>query len=173
MPKRKKSSKRRKVPKRKKASRLPLIVFLIIILFSFMSIALINLINFEDYLIANVLEVSGSTIVLGNNCTAIIAQTSPERAHSIEIGIKGIIEQRPNTHDIFAQALKSFNITLEQVTLDNFEEGIYYANLHFKSGNKFLELDVKPSDGIALALRMNSSIYINRTLLEDIGKDIC
>jgi len=173
MPKRKKSSRRRKISKRKRVSRLPLIVFLIIILFSFLSIALVNLINFEDYLIANVLEVSGNTIILGNNCTAIVAQTSPERAHSIEIGKKGIIEQRPNTHDIFAQTLKSFNITLEQVTIDNFEEGIYYANLHLISGNKFLELDVKPSDGIALALRTNSSIYINKTLLQEIGKNIC
>jgi len=161
------------MPKRKKVSKLPLIVFLILVLFSFASIALINLINFEEYLIANVLEVSESTVILGNNCTAIIAQTSPERAHSIETGIEGIIEQRPNTHDIFAQTLKSFNITLEQVTLDNFEEGIYYANLHLRSGNKFLTLDVKPSDGIALALRMNSSIYINRTLLQEVGKNIC
>jgi bifunctional DNase/RNase len=159
--------------KRKKASRLPLIVFLILVLYSFLSIALMDLINFEDYLIANVLEVSENTIILGNNCTAIVAETSSERAHSIEIGMKGIIEQRPNTHDIFAETLKSFNITLEQVTIDNFENGIYYANLHLVSGNKFLELDVKPSDGIALALRMNSTIYINKTLLQEIGKNIC
>lgn len=160
--------------KRKKTSKLSLTIFLILILFSFISIALINLINFEDYLIANVLQVSENTvIILGNNCTAIVAETSPERAYSIEIGIKGIIEQRPNTHDIFAETLKSFNITLEHVTLDNFENGVYYANLHLRSGNKFLKLDVKPSDGIALALRMNSTIYINRTLLQEIGKNIC
>ncbi len=159
--------------KRKKISKLPLIIFLILVLFSFLSIALVNLIDFEDYLLANVLEVSGTTIILGNNCTAIVAQTSPERAYSIEIGIEGIIEQRPNTHDIFAQTLKSFNITLEHVTLDNFKEGIYYANLHLKSGNKFLTLDVKPSDGIALALRTNSTIYINKTLLQEVGKNIC
>jgi bifunctional DNase/RNase len=159
--------------KRKKTSRLPVIAFLIIILLSFTSIAIINLINLEEYVVANVLEVAGATIVLGNNCTAIIAQTSTERAHSIEIGMQGIIEQRPNTHDIFAQTLKSFNITLEQVTLDNFKDNIYYANLHLKSGNKILKLDVKPSDGIALALRTNSTIYINRTLLQELGQDIC
>lgn len=167
MPKRKKSNKGRK------ASRLPLIVFLILILFSFLSIAMVNLINYDDYLIANVLEISESTVILGNNCTAIIAQTSPERAHSIEIGIEGIIEQRPNTHDIFAQTLKSFNISLDQVTLDTFKDGIYYANLHLISGNKILTLDVKPSDGIALALRMNASVYINKTLLQEIGESIC
>lgn len=159
--------------KRKKASKLPLIIFLAIIIFSFISIALVNLINFEDYLVADVLEVSGNTVMLGNNCTAIISETSSERAHSIEIGIKGIIEDRPNTHDIFAQTLKSFNITLDYVTLDNFENGIYYANLYLKSGNKVLKLDVKPSDAIALALRTNSTIYINKTLLQEVGKNIC
>jgi len=161
------------MPKRKKASRIPLIAFLIIILLSFVSIAIINLINLEDYVVADVLEVVETTIVLGNNCTAIIAQTSTERAHSIEIGMQGIIEQRPNTHDIFAQTLKSFNISLEQVTLDNFKDNIYYANLHLKSGNKILKLDVKPSDAIALALRTNSTIYINRTLLQELGQNIC
>ncbi len=161
------------MPKRKKVSKLPLIIFLMLVSFSFISIALVNLINPEDYLVADVLEVSGNTVILGHNCTAIIAQTSPERAHSIEIGIKGIIEQRPNTHDIFAQTLKSFNISLEYVTLDEFKDGIYYANLHLRSGNKFLKLDTKPSDGIALALRMNSTVYINKTLLQEVGKNIC
>jgi bifunctional DNase/RNase len=159
--------------KRKKVSKLPLIVFLILVLFSFISIAVVNLINFEDYVIADVLEVSGSTVIIGKNCTAIVQETSPERAQSIETGIKGIIEQRPNTHDIFAETLKSFNITLEYVTLDNFENGIYYSNLYLKSKDKVLKLDVKPSDAIALALRANSTIYINKTLLQEVGKNIC
>ena len=159
--------------KRKKPNKLPVIVFILIILFSFVAIAVINIINFEDYVIADVLQVSGSTVIIGNNCTAIIAETSPERALAIEEEINGITEQRPNTYDIFAESLKSFNISLEYVTLDNFVNGTYYSNLYLKSANKVLKLDSKPSDAIALALKTNSTIYLNKTLLNEVGENIC
>jgi bifunctional DNase/RNase len=159
--------------KHEKASRLPLAVFLILIVLSFAAIAVINMINVGDYVVADVLQVSGQTITIGNNCTAIIQDTSAERAQSIQDGINGVMEQRPNTHDIFAQTLKSFNITLDYVTIDNFVNGTYYSNLFLRSGNKILKLDSKPSDAIALALRTNSTIYINKTLLKEVGTNIC
>jgi len=159
--------------KHEKASRLPLAVFLILIALSFAAIAVINMTNLGDYVVANVLQVSGQIVTIGNNCTAIVQATSAERAQSIQDGINGVMEQRPNTHDIFAQTLKSFNITLDYVTIDNFVNGTYYSNLFLRSGNKILKLDSKPSDAIALALRTNSTIYINKTLLKEVGTNIC
>jgi bifunctional DNase/RNase len=159
--------------KRKKQSKLPLIVFIILVLFSFTVAALMNFINFEDYVVANVLQVSGSTVIIGNNCTAIVSDTSTERAQAIDDGIKGVMQQRPNAYDIFAETLKSFNITLDYVTLDNFVNGTYYSNLYLRSNDKVLKLDSKPSDAIALALRTNSTIYLNKTLLSEVGKKIC
>lgn len=158
---------------RKKPNKLPVIVFILLVLFSFVAIAVVNIINFEDYVIADVLQVSGSTVIIGNNCTAIIAETSPERAQAIDDEIRGIMEQRPNTYDIFAETLKSFNISLEYVTLDNFINGTYYSNLYLKSANKVLKLDTKPSDAIALALKTNSTIYLNKALLNEVGEKIC
>ena len=157
----------------KKASKLPLFVFFILVLYSLSAIALFNFFDTEDYVIANVLEVSGTTVVLGNNCTVIISQTSPERAYAIETGLMDIIDERPNTYDVFADTLRNFNITLDYVTLDKYEDGIYYANMYLSSKEKVLMIDLKPSDGIALALRTGSDIYINKTLLEMIGSKIC
>jgi bifunctional DNase/RNase len=57
--------------------------------------------------------------------------------------------------------------------LDRYEDGVYYANLFLKTKDKVLKLDSKPSDAIALALRTNSTIYINETLLNDIGETVC
>jgi len=158
---------------KEKVSRVPVITFVALVLLSFLVIASINLINLSDYVAANVLEVSGTSVIIGYNCTGIVADTSSERAASIEAGMKGIIQDRPNTHDVFVEALRSFNITLESVTIDNFDGNYYYANLLLRSGNKVLKLDTKPSDAIALAVRMNSTIYINKTLLQEIGKNIC
>ncbi len=159
--------------KRKKESKLPLIIFIILTLFSFISLGVLNLIQYSNYVVADVLQVSGTFVIVGHNCTAIIAQTSPERAYSIELGLKRIIEERPNTHDIFASVLRTYNITLDSVAIERFDGNYYYANLYLRSGNKILKIDAKPSDAIALALRMNSTIYINKTLLEEIGRNVC
>jgi bifunctional DNase/RNase len=156
-----------------KKSRLPSAAFFVLILLSIAGIALYNMYDTKGYVPVNVLQVSGNTIVLGNNCTAIISDTSSERAYSIETGIAGIIDERPNTYDIFAEALRSFNITLDHVTIDDYRNGTYYANLYLENENKVLKLDCRPSDAIALSLRTNSTIYINSTLLQKYGSNIC
>jgi len=167
--------KKRKLSKKRERAnyKIPLVTLLILIFLSFVTLAIIDLIDVSGYVEANVLEISGTTIIVGNNCTAIIAETSPERAYSIDLGIRGIIEERPNTHDTFIAAMKSFNITLESIQIENFNGRYYSASLFLMSDNKVSKIDTKPSDAIALALRMNSPIYINKTLLEEVGKNIC
>lgn len=125
------------------------------------------------YVPANVIRVIGNTLIIGNNCTAIIAETSPERALSIENGMKGIIDIRPNTHDTFVATLRSFNITLESVTMDRFDGSNYYSDLNLKTDGKMLKLDARPSDAIAIAVRTNSTVYINKTMLQEEGQNIC
>lgn len=140
---------------------------------SIFSTALEELFSQEDYVIANVLRVADSTIIIGNNCTAIIAETSEERAQSIAAALEKNMGERPNTHDTLAQILKSFNISLESVRLERYDSRFYYSDIYLRSSEKLLKLDVMPSDGIAIALRMNASIYLNKTLLNEIGKNIC
>lgn len=127
----------------------------------------------NEYTKISTVRVINNTIILSNNCTALIAETSPERAHSIELGLENRIEVRPNTHDIFAEVLKNFNITLEKATLDDFSNNIYYAKIYLKKGDKILKIDLKPSDGIALALRTKSPIYIKNWILKKMGQNIC
>jgi len=161
--------------KRKKVSKAPLITLVLLVLSSIMAYAIVNLIEIDKskYVVADYLKVSGTTILIGNNCTAIVADTSQERAQSIDDGIKGIINERPNTHDTFVAVLKSFNITLDSVYIERFDGNYYYADLILKSGDKVLKLDTKPSDAIALAVRTNSTVYINKTMLQEIGKNVC
>jgi hypothetical protein len=161
--------------KKKKLPKATLITLAFLILSSIMAFAIVNLIEIDksSYIVADYLEVTGTTILIGNNCTAIVADTSQERADSIESGMKGIIDQRPNTHDTIVAILKSFNITLDSVIMERYDGKFYYANLILKSGDKILKLDTKPSDAIAIAVRTNSTIYINKTMLGEVGKNIC
>ena len=127
----------------------------------------------EKYVKVDVLKVIDNTIIIGHGCKAIIADTSPERARNILLGMHGIIPERPTTHDTIVQILKSFNITLEKVVLERFDGNYYYAFGFFRNNGKLLKLDMMPSDGIAIAVRTGSPMYINKKLLEEMGKNIC
>lgn len=127
----------------------------------------------EGYVKVDVLDVVGSSIAVGNNCTALIAETSQERADSIMLGLAGMIDTRPNAHDLFAETLKNFNITLERVSIDSFDGHWYAASMYMRSEDTVLKLDSKPSDAIAVAVRTHSPIYINATLLIEKGENIC
>ena len=122
---------------------------------------------------ADVVRVDGNTIILGVGCRAIVADTTEERAESIRLGLAGKIDERPNTHDTFVDALKTFNITVDSVSLVRYDGRFYYSDLVLKGPNKVLKLDTRPSDAIAIAVRAAAPMYINKTLLAEQGKDIC
>ena len=146
---------------------------LVILIFSALTLSVLEYFSEEQYVKIDDISVVDDTVILSNNCTALVAQTSPERALSIKLGLENRMELRPNTHDIFSEVLDKFNITLERVTIDNLNEGIYYANLHLKKYNDVLKIDLKPSDGIALALRTDSPIYIKDWILKESGQNTC
>lgn len=131
--------------------------------------------NMSNYVKIDVIKVgdNGYIYFSNNNCTGVIARTSLERAKSIRKGKEEVIEGRPNTHDIFEDTLKHFNITLKKVIVTELKNNTYFAKMILKRKDKVLRLDCKPSDGMALALRTNSSIYMNKSLFEERKKDIC
>jgi len=159
--------------KKKSDSKSVIFIITALIAIAFYVFATANIFDTTGYIAANVIKVAQTSIILGNNCTAIIAETSPERADAIDLGIRKIIKDRPNAYDSFATILKFFNITVESVRLEKFDGRNYYADLILLQGDRVLKLDTRPSDAIALALRTNSTIYINSTLLKEQGQNIC
>ncbi len=152
------------------------IIFIMLAAFAvlvFAGLAALQYFSTDGFAEANILQVSGDSIIIGNNCTAISATTSSERAQSIQQGIEGSMGDRPNTHDTVAEILRSFNITVDAVKFNNFDGRFFYSDMILRSGSKVLALDMMPSDAIAIALRTNSTIYINSTMLAQIGKKIC
>ncbi len=137
------------------------------------SIEVSNFIDLNGYVKADVVDVDGNSIIVGEGCMAIIADTSEERAESILLGLEGKIGERPNTHDVFVDAFKTFNITIDSVTMDRFDGKYYYSNIILTTGEKVLKIDSRPSDAIAIALRASAPIYVNKTLLKERGENIC
>jgi bifunctional DNase/RNase len=87
-------------------------------------------------------------------------------ATSILMEIQGIKPSRPLTHDLLKSALDSFKIKVKRVIINDLKKGTFYARIHMLlNGNEF-EIDSRPSDAIALAVRVKAPIYASEKVME-------
>jgi len=94
----------------------------------------------------------------------------PSEASAIAMEIAGVKFKRPLTHDLFKQCLLELGVTMEKVFINELKDNTYFARLFLKSGDQVIELDARPSDSIALALRMKAPIHTTDELLEGASK---
>jgi bifunctional DNase/RNase len=99
-------------------------------------------------------------------------------ANAIALALEGIRTQRPMTHDLLKSCLGALEAELERVEIHSLIDGTFYARLRLDrpapGGNggvaerprEILEIDSRPSDAIALALRTGSPIWIAKTVLD-------
>ncbi len=90
-------------------------------------------------------------------------------AQAIAIEIEEIAPNRPMTHDLFKNFSENFDIEISHVNISFLKEGVFYAEIHCKSGNKVSVIDARPSDAIALALRFEAPIHSNEKVLSEAG----
>jgi len=88
-------------------------------------------------------------------------------AQAIALAIEKAQPPRPMTHDIIKTLIYSTNISLTEVLISDFKDGTFFSRLIF--GDEDIEIDCRPSDAIAVALRCNAPIYINSYILDEIG----
>jgi RNA polymerase sigma factor (sigma-70 family) len=79
---------------------------------------------------------------------------------------------RPMTFQFIANMLKAANVSLESVRVESLEKDIYYATVSLSCGNQIHEADARPSDAIALALLMNSPIYVNEAVMQEVSVQV-
>ena len=106
----------------------------------------------------------------GNRRIPIIIGT-PE-AQSIAIFLENLRPPRPLTHDLFVSFLKLLNITIKEVNIYKYEEGIFHSELIFNDGVKDIFLDSRTSDAIALALRANTPIYMANDIMKEVSVEL-
>ncbi len=110
----------------------------------------------------------GSYIIrLSKGCKGLVMVTNPYQAESVFRALKKVPSMRPVAHDLMVQIFKSYGISVERVEITKLVNRTYYAKILLKKDNSFLTLDARPSDAIAIALRMNADIYVNKALLSD------
>ena len=87
-------------------------------------------------------------------------------ATAIAFAQQGVVPPRPLTHDLLKDVLESTGNTLSEVRITEMSDGVFYALLVLGSG---VEVDARPSDSIALAIRTGSRIVCSEELLDEIG----
>lgn len=90
-------------------------------------------------------------------------------ATAIAYAQQGIVPPRPLTHDLLRDILQALGVTLTEVRITALEEGVFYAVLVFSTG---VEVSARPSDAIALALRVDAPIRGAVEVMEAAGIDL-
>lgn len=73
------------------------------------------------------------------------------------------------THDLLKNMVLSFNSDVEQIVINDLNEGTFFAKIHCKRQDEHIELDARPSDAIALAIRFSAPIYVDTKVLNEAG----
>jgi bifunctional DNase/RNase len=88
-------------------------------------------------------------------------------AISIYHALSGELSPRPMTHDLFISVLESLNANIMKVLIDDLDGGIYYARLSIKNDSQQSEIDARPSDCLALALRAKAPIEVQEKVVNE------
>jgi hypothetical protein len=86
-------------------------------------------------------------------------------AQAILFALEGIKPPRPMTHDLLKNVIETLGATVGSVVINALQENTYFAKVNLRCDGKPMEIDSRPSDAIALALRTSSPIYISEPVL--------
>lgn len=90
-------------------------------------------------------------------------------ATAIALAHEGVEPPRPMTHDLFAEALEAMNVQVERVVITELRERTFFAELHMRAPGEAKVMSARPSDAIALAIRLGVPIFAEDELLAEAG----
>ena len=93
-------------------------------------------------------------------------------ATAIAFALQGIQTPRPMTHDLLRDILSEADVQVDQVIISDLVEQTFYATIHMSSNGRKVEVSSRPSDAIALAVRINAPIFAAEEVLEQAGIEL-
>jgi bifunctional DNase/RNase len=90
-------------------------------------------------------------------------------AEAIAAELEGYRPPRPLTHDLLNNCVSSLGGELEYILINDLRENIFYAVLHVVQGERTIDIDARPSDSIALAVRAHAPIYVAEEVMDVAG----
>lgn len=88
-------------------------------------------------------------------------------ANAIALEIEKIVSQRPMTHDLFRNFVVEIGFKVLRIIITDLRDNTFYASIEFSNpAGNLITLDARPSDAIALALRLDCPIFVNQKVLD-------
>ena len=86
-------------------------------------------------------------------------------ANAIAMQLENIVSPRPMTHDLLKNMIESLEAKIERVVITDLRENTFFASIHLTRGAESVEVDARPSDAMALALRAGAPIFVESEVL--------
>lgn len=93
----------------------------------------------------------------------------PSEADAITAELQGLEVSRPLTHDLLKSVIDSLGGEVTQVVVSDLRNETYYARIHVVQSGRELEIDSRPSDALALAVRVRVPVYVAESVMEQDG----
>ena len=90
-------------------------------------------------------------------------------ADAIAFRLQDVTAARPQTHDLFLKMLEELGGKVEAVVVNDLREDTFYANIQVRRGEDLIEIDSRPSDAIAIAVRAGVPIYVADEVMDRAG----
>ena len=90
-------------------------------------------------------------------------------ANAIAMKIQGMAPDRPITHDLITSTFSQLGISGSRVVITSLREEVFFARLHLQQNDHEIDVDSRPSDAIALALRFECPIFVAAEVLDSAG----
>lgn len=134
--------------------------------------------NPQDNIQVDIFGLSLTPSISGGGYAIILKEVSGNRrlpiiigqyeAQSIALELEGIKPPRPLTHDLLKEVIETFGYSVNYIVINELRDSTFYAKIKFDSSS-IEEMDARPSDAIAIALKFSSPIYVNSDIMEEVG----
>ena len=116
---------------------------------------------------------AGCAVFLGDGQKVIVFYIEPAIGASINAVMSGVKPPRPLTHDLFFQMLDAFGARVDKAVIVKVEGEVFYARLYVVAENeimerKIIEIDARPSDCLALAVRQDAPVYVREHVWDEL-----
>lgn len=134
--------------------------------------------NPQDNIQVDIFGLSLTPSISGGGYAVILKEISGSRrlpiiigqyeAQSIALELEGIKPPRPLTHDLLKEIVESFGYSVNYIIINELKDSTFYAKIRFDSSS-IEEIDARPSDAIAIALKFAAPIYVNSEIMDEVG----
>ena len=90
-------------------------------------------------------------------------------SEAITLELQGMIRERPLTHDLLKATITQMGGTVRHIYINNLSKDVFFARINIEVNDENIDIDSRPSDAIALAVRLNAPIYVDNVVMDKAG----